>query len=104
MDHPKDLQRLIFLSFAVAPLSAFFSHPGSLYLLWLFVCHSDPKICVLCSCVKTRRNCIEQAGGRHKHCGQQHVHTDSCFICVGGKTILVFSIQESMLLGFCKLS
>lgn len=56
----------------------------------VFFCHPDRKICVLCSCVKTRGNCLEQAGGRHMHCCQQHVHTESCFVCVGRKAVLVF--------------
>lgn len=47
-------------------------------------------MCVVQLCENKGKLCLEQAGGRHMHCCQQHVHTESCFVCVGRKAVLVF--------------
>lgn len=93
---------LFFLSYAVAPpsgLGCFFSHPRSLPIRF-FALSPCPKMCVVHLCEKKGKLSLKQAGGRHLHCCQQHMHIDSCFVCVGRKTVLVFQCSGRYVLMF----
>lgn len=80
----------------------FFSRPRSLPICF-FVLSPCPKMCVVQLCERKGKLCLKQAGGRHIHCCQQHMHIDSCFVCWREKLSYFSSVREGMLLCFCNL-